>query len=571
MQVTISLLPVSLSLVRIPRPRLAHLSSPIIRQVLQPSPTFLNLTCNEIELSIFAEASTLDEFQAIARRDRQKQRSRSGSGSSRKSFSESQTLDSPVQISYEKWSVLQIDSHSDAQDNAGARVYELSAPLAAAGISILYQSSYLSDFIFVKEAHLQEVMSLFSSAGFDLYSENPSHSLLSPPPSPLFESKEDVPSSAVLTRNRPIDNLSSAVSSTDSDYQTPSRTKSHSPTSGDVRILGPDLACVGLSDEHVDHWSLKIIKLIAFPDLIPLSKGASEGLTPKDTNSSNCCLDVSGRRLSRARSTSTDSSLQLRSSSSGSDEEDDEEGYFSHSPTTLSESTSSLATSVTSFPVLDKSKSSGFPQPPLASPSSHRSPSKHLMGPLSPLSLITTTIPIQINTSSFVSVSSLSRKYSRSNSSGSRSTSGRVPTSHRVPFFNITRTLEGTSFTTDVNLLARLFPSHERYMVVCGGELEAADERIARQEAGEDDSEILGRDAEFIADEAALDTGSGLMKCLQIDLRKFGLDKHGLVNHFSRVLEENGIDHMHSSTYKTANLLVGKRQAARAHALLRAC
>jgi len=35
-------------------------------------------------------------------------------------------------------------------DNSGARVHELSAPLAAAGISILYQSSYMSDFIFVR-------------------------------------------------------------------------------------------------------------------------------------------------------------------------------------------------------------------------------------------------------------------------------------------------------------------------------------------------------------------------------------------------------------------------------------
>lgn len=170
MQVTISLLPVSLSLVHVPRSRLAHLSSPIIRQILQPNPTFLNLTCNEIELSIFAESHVLDEFETIARRDRQKQRSRSGSGSSRKNFPDSQVVE-PVQISYEKWSVLQIDSHSDALgkyaqyspihaltiiclDNAGARVYEVSAPLAAAGISILYQSSYLSDFIFVCSGHL---------------------------------------------------------------------------------------------------------------------------------------------------------------------------------------------------------------------------------------------------------------------------------------------------------------------------------------------------------------------------------------------------------------------------------
>jgi hypothetical protein len=33
-------------------------------------------------------------------------------------------------------------------------------------------------------------------------------------------------------------------------------------------------------------------------------------------------------------------------------------------------------------------------------------------------------------------------------------------------------------------------------------------------------------------------------------------DKHGLVNKFSRVLEQNGINHMYSSTFKTANLFV---------------
>ena len=41
-----------------------------------------------------------------------------------------------------------VDNHFEI-DNTGARVHEISAPLAAAGISILYQSSHISDFIFV--------------------------------------------------------------------------------------------------------------------------------------------------------------------------------------------------------------------------------------------------------------------------------------------------------------------------------------------------------------------------------------------------------------------------------------
>lgn len=49
-------------------------------------------------------------------------------------------------------------------------------------------------------------------------------------------------------------------------------------------------------------------------------------------------------------------------------------------------------------------------------------------------------------------------------------------------------------------------------MVICGGELDAVDERITRQEDDDEDDED---------DEAGGE--SGLLKCLQIDLRKFGL------------------------------------------------
>jgi len=99
-------------------------------------------------------------------------------------------------------------------------------------------------------------------------------------------------------------------------------------------------------------------------------------------------------------------------------------------------------------------------------------------------------------------------------------------------------------------------------MVICSGELDAADDRMNNgiDPSLEDDDE-----------EEGLHVQGGTLKCLQIDLRRFGLDKHGLVNRFSRVLEDNGINHMYSSTFKTANLLVDKKHALRAQALLRAC
>jgi hypothetical protein len=74
-----------------------------------------------------------------------------------------------------------------------------------------------------------------------------------------------------------------------------------------------------------------------------------------------------------------------------------------------------------------------------------------------------------------------------------------------VGFFSFTRTSEGSSLTTDVSLLASLFPPGERHMVICSGELDAVENPTV-----EEDDESSG----------------GILKCLQIDLRRFGLGGH---------------------------------------------
>ncbi|KAG2369694.1 hypothetical protein BDR07DRAFT_1604526 [Suillus spraguei] len=559
--VTVSLLPVSLSLVHIPRSRLPHLSHPVLRQILQPNPTFINVTCNEIELSLFAESHMLADFEPVARRDRQRQRSRSGSGSSSKRAPSTLLPQDHLEISYEKWNVLQIDSHSDQLDSSGARVNELSAPLAAAGISILYQSSYLSDFIFVKESRLQEVMSLLGSTGFDLYSSDPellTSRVVSPMLSPISPDDSSIPdvtqditveSGAILTRTRnsldtipaaaiPLHPINLTTSPDDSPasspthHKPPSRHKSHSPTSGEVRVLTPNLACVGLSDDSVDTWGLKIVKLVAFPELIPVRERPSR--SPK-SQSRNAHSTNQVPQSSSSRKRYSDSSDAFSSSS-----DDEEEGYFSHSPLGNLSSTS-LQSSATSRSFPDLSTCVPSQTGPL------RHSAKHIVAPLAPLS------PLE-----------------------SKLASHRKPTFHcmdapvtikkpadetirgMVPFFSFTRTQEGTSLTTDVSLLAALFPPNERHMMICAGELDTLD---AQSSSTDSDSED---------DEDTLSSG-GALKCLQIDLRRFGLDKHGLVNRFSRVLEQNGINHMYSSTYKTANLLVSKAHANRARALLKAC
>jgi len=522
MQVTISLLPASLSLVHIPRSRLAQLSHPVLRQILQPNSTFLNITCNEVELSIFADDTMLQDFEPIARRDRYKQRSRSGSGSSRQSSSSDQDL---VEISCEKWSVLQIDSHNDQIDSSGERVYELSAPLAAAGISILYQSTYMSDFIFVKESRLHEVTSLFSEAGFHIYSSDSGD--LAPKLSDSAVTSRAGPTTQSARVRNGIDNslFSDPPARTEPTKEFKSRPTSpdRSPANSEVRLLPSEFACVGLSDEFgVDHWGLKIVKLVAFPDLILSAK-----IPPRSIPSDPSLLHTSPiiSTLFEFSPPAVDS-LNYSSSSSSSSS-NDEEGYFSHSPQSISYSP---------LPKPGFRSSSDLRMKPAMS-SPYQPSSKHVVSTLSTLSPI--TLP--------------GRSSRPSTDSNSES---------QVPFFSYTRTSEGSSLTADVYILATLFPPHERHMVLCSGELDAVDNRLANGIESDDEDEDQ--------EEGTFYLGSTL-KCLQVDLRRFGLDKYGLVNRFSQVLDENGINHMYSSTVKTANLLVEKQHAIRAHALLRTC
>jgi hypothetical protein len=155
----IEVLPVALSLVRVPRSRVNSLYHPILKQILQPEPTFLAVTCNELELSIFAADSVLEDFESVTRKDARKL-AKCAAGRRK---GKAQTFE-PVEVSSDKWKVIQIPSPGlfsasfrphpvspGEADSSGARVHELTAPIAAAGISILYQSSHQSDFIFVRD------------------------------------------------------------------------------------------------------------------------------------------------------------------------------------------------------------------------------------------------------------------------------------------------------------------------------------------------------------------------------------------------------------------------------------
>ncbi|KAJ7904767.1 hypothetical protein B0H14DRAFT_3103476 [Mycena olivaceomarginata] len=556
MQVTITRLPTALSIVSIPRSRLDALSHPVLRALLQPNPQFLCITCNALELSLFAEPESLRAFDAIAQADQ----------AAASSSNCPQTLES-VEISHDRWSVLQIDSHSDQLDNAGARVNELSAPLAAAGISILYQSSYLADFIFVKERRLAEAMGLFAAAGFALYAADPNllTALLEPPPTLSLTRERSgsapLPSSAVSRSNSKSSRKGNSAKSHEKSLSTPTpaATKSKSPANvplRDVRTLAPDLACVGLADDAADHWALKIVKLVAFPDLIPLPHGPS---FPPAYHS-------------------------RRTTSPVEEENEDDAGYFSHSPSPSMEEADPPKNDAQ--PV-DENMKNVLPSPARPVPSRLDTLPAWLGANESPERAQVSDEPQGDETPDAASPRRLEQAQD-----------ARPHVGYKIPFFSFTRTPEGSSLTTGARVLAALFPPSERHMVICGTELDGADREAeaaavhahsptssfssmpsspimdcAREGASDDSS---GYDSDEDEDMAATDPDTHpLLTALQVDLRSTGLDTHGLVNRFSRALAKGGVNHMYASTLRSANLLVPTgprgRGARRANGLLHDC
>ncbi|KAI0796926.1 hypothetical protein C8Q75DRAFT_802592 [Abortiporus biennis] len=604
--VTISLLPVSLSVIHIPRSRLPKLCHPILRQILLPNPTFLNITCNELELSLFAEHHVIEDFKAIARKDARKRkvrgRDRLVATPDNKRRKSTHDWDS-VEISSERWNVLQIDSHSSALDNSGARIHELSAPIAAAGISILYQSSYMSDFIFVKQHRLSEVMSLLASSGFDLYSSDPQNlTFASPILPPLTSVIDDISSIHLLDLSGPVSSISSesgailtrSRSSTDATFssgsslsnsrmaaahedhssdeniQSPieikplgSRSQSHSPSACDVSVLSPELTCIGLSDENADMWSIKIIKLVQFPELIEgqqrYSHSASEDRsslasnpaviheTPdesvdgsnqwseSESSESNGCRSDDTTRIGQA--SPKDPSSRYSSESpifdlehrkpwdevdeegkdelDGEEESSSEDGYFSASPnqaTGEEELKARLDEDNVGDDAVRRNVQNGADT------------GTRIQRPTLPhLQTLDTIIPSSIGNSKGNISHSPESMRSRSSSSASFDSDIHDYTlpDTAISFFSFTRTPEGSSLTAPVSTLAALFPQSERHMVICSGELDILDSRAnsPTHSSDESDSEDDNDDSK-----SGFDTEpQGTLKCLQIDLRKFGL------------------------------------------------
>lgn len=408
----------------------------------------------------------------------------------------------------------------------------------------------------MNESRLAEVMTLLGSAGFDIYLSDPTHltaqvsaftsPLLSPageddPQLNYFElhsgrNSFDTDGGIVFTRSR--SNTSGTASSSGShsrsglspskrtdrpeeaeknrvaspipEAQVPStRSTSHSPSACDVRVLTPDITCVGLSTENAETWGLKIVKLLAFPELIvgpsgaPVSERRARPRTPESVLSalpedqfrvSSFGVGISSEGGGEAESVGSDTTTRVAPESP---KKDPAERSGSESPAFDDPKDQD-------DPVLDADQDE----------ESERAPRPHLH--------YVDTLRHQQNAPLS---SPRSRSRSRSQSTASSASSDAAPP--LVPFFSFTRTSEGSSLAAPVSLLAALFPASERHMVMCSEELDVVDSRNASPERWAEVDE--GASSEDDDDDGALPEPEGMLKCLQIDLRKFGLGESATV------------------------------------------
>lgn len=401
----------------------------------------------------------------------------------------------------------------------------------------------------MKESRLAEVASLLGTAGFDLYLSDPTNltaqvsAFMSPLLSPAVGFNDgsmnpfevhclngsgrkslDADAGMVFTRSRSNTNGTSSSSGSrsrdltlrvvDDDDADPKHTRgtepnerpdrhhsersiSHSPATCDVRVLPPDITCVGLSDDNADSWGLKVVKLVAFPELIIGQSGLldcteRQARRPREPSPALSALPMGHIHIISFNEGDTGSGSDTTTRvSPDSPKKDPLERPGSQSPI---------------FDIDQKTVIDDGPDPTETSSDEDDSGREARCTRLPHLRTVQTALAVD--------------PHSRSRSSSQSTSSSMEPPSPLVPFFSFTRTPEGSSLAAPVSLLATLFPASERHMVMCSQELDVLDSRNGSPErwAEEDEGAVEDEDAEGELPEA-----EGMLKCLQIDLRKFGL------------------------------------------------
>ncbi|KAJ3158855.1 hypothetical protein HDU86_002543 [Geranomyces michiganensis] len=258
---SITILSVRLLLLTLPKTSLPLLAHPILKALhFHPSPLcdrFFSYTENHLEVSIIADVETIArDFASIPC--------------------------AGMLICPDPFRALQIDG--GVLDNSAERINEISRPLAMAGVSILYCSTYQTDYVFVKERRMPLVISTLQASDFaflDVESFDFDHT---PPPTP---SLSDAPRYGLFLHTAQLPFSDSIPTS-----------PKHAVGIGNTTLVGGNVSdethlrngrflarklvpqytvrLVGLNREYVDQWILTVMRVILFEDTIR-RRGAGRG------------------------------------------------------------------------------------------------------------------------------------------------------------------------------------------------------------------------------------------------------------------------------------------------------
>ncbi|KND00427.1 uncharacterized protein SPPG_04748 [Spizellomyces punctatus DAOM BR117] len=253
---SITILPMRLTLLTLPKESLSCVMHAMVKNLyFRRKDTFFSYTENSLEVSIVADVETAaNDFPTPA-------------------------ICPGLVICPDPFRALQIDSDTGL-DNSAKRINEISAPLAKAGVSIFYLSTYQTDFVFVKERRMSLVISTLQASDFDFMDLESFHFDHSPPSTPSVTAPSTpsygfngtTPANDEVAASPPADSVSSSPTRADACFNDLNNGKFL------ARKIIPryTLRLVGLNREYVDAWAIKLIRIIFYPDLIPHAENVEQ-------------------------------------------------------------------------------------------------------------------------------------------------------------------------------------------------------------------------------------------------------------------------------------------------------
>ncbi|KAI8588917.1 hypothetical protein BDZ88DRAFT_420361 [Geranomyces variabilis] len=261
---SITILSVRLLLLTLPKTSLPLLAHPILKALhFHASPLsdrFFSYTENHLEVSIVADVETVARDFAVI-------------------------PCAGMVICPDPFRALQVDSNG-VLGNSAERINEISKPLAMAGVSILYLSTYQTDYVFVKERRMPLVISTLQASDFaflDVESFDFDHT---PPPTPSLPytprtAAQSSPMYSAAWTARP--HFSDSTSSSPKHHTGAGTQQPDDTHLRNGRFLARKLVpqytvrLVGLNREYVDQWILTVMRVILFEDTMR-RRGAGRGV-----------------------------------------------------------------------------------------------------------------------------------------------------------------------------------------------------------------------------------------------------------------------------------------------------